>query len=54
VTWQELAKDAFEVKKEGPKADQRVAIGETFDFEYRRRKPAKQHSRAGSPGMPGA
>ena len=36
VTWRELAKDAFDVKKEAPrKADQRVAISETFDFEYR-------------------
>jgi hypothetical protein len=39
VTWRELARDAFDVKKEGPeKADQRVAIGETFDFEYRTEK----------------
>jgi FtsP/CotA-like multicopper oxidase with cupredoxin domain len=39
LTWLELAKDAFEVKNVGPqKADQRVAIGETFDFEYRAEK----------------
>jgi hypothetical protein len=39
VTWRQLAKDAFDVKKEAPqKADQRVAIGETFDFEYRAEK----------------
>ena len=36
ASWRELAKDAFDVKKESrQKADQRVAIGETFDFEYR-------------------
>jgi FtsP/CotA-like multicopper oxidase with cupredoxin domain len=39
AAWRELAKDASEVKKEGlQKADQRVAIGETFDFEYRAEK----------------
>jgi FtsP/CotA-like multicopper oxidase with cupredoxin domain len=39
VAWRELAKDASEVKTDGPqKADQRVAIGETFDFEYQAKK----------------
>jgi FtsP/CotA-like multicopper oxidase with cupredoxin domain len=39
AAWRELAKDACDVKTEGPqKAEQRVAIGETFDFEYRAEK----------------
>jgi FtsP/CotA-like multicopper oxidase with cupredoxin domain len=36
VEWRLLAKDASEVKSAGlQKADQHIAVGETFDFEYR-------------------
>jgi hypothetical protein len=42
VQWRPLAKDAAEVRDRGlQSADQHVAVGETFDFEYR----------AGSPGV---
>jgi hypothetical protein len=36
--WRELAKDAFNVNQKPQPADQRVAISETFDFEYRAEK----------------
>jgi FtsP/CotA-like multicopper oxidase with cupredoxin domain len=51
VQWRQLAKDAAEVKRDGPQtAEQHIAVGETFDFEYRAAGPQESRLEAWAPG----
>ena len=51
VAWRLVAKDASEMKSVGPqKADQRVAVSETFDFEYRAAGAEELRLEGWSPG----
>lgn len=50
VEWRRVAKDAAEVRDSGPqRAEQHVAVGETFDFEYRADTPRELRLEALSP-----
>jgi FtsP/CotA-like multicopper oxidase with cupredoxin domain len=51
VQWEPLDKDAAETVTHAPQeADQHVAVGETFDFEYRATKAEELHLQAWYPG----
>ncbi len=51
VEWRPIAKDAADVKGSAPRpADQAIAVGETFDFEYRATSPQELTLVGLSPG----